>query len=112
MFSKCNVDCIHRGKNIARHRDSNTSLGFCCVYLLAEKILKSYFRVSVSVEQNKPRRQIKAAETISCSRRSVNASEVNDDTRNSFVLLTYDNLWLYVSQRDNQVMIQSSYGNC
>jgi hypothetical protein len=111
MFSKCSVDCIHNGKNNARHRASKTSLEFCR-YLVVKKALEEDLKESMSVARKKSWTKSNTTEAISCSRRSVNASKVNDDIHNSSMLLTYDNLRLCVSQRDNQVMIESPYGNC
>jgi hypothetical protein len=80
MFSKCRVDCIHSGKNIARHSDSNTDVRFCRTYCVAEKALNSDLRVSMSVSRYKSRTKIRTAEAMSCSRSSVKADEVNNRT--------------------------------
>jgi hypothetical protein len=79
MFSKCSVDCIHRGKNIARNRDSNIDLQFCWRYLVVEETLNSDLRVCMLMPRYKSRKTIRTAEAMSCSSRSVKAGKVNDD---------------------------------
>jgi hypothetical protein len=98
MFSKCSVDCIHSGKNIARHRDSNIDLQFCWRYLVVEETLNSDLRVCMLMPRYKSRKTIRIAEAMSCNRRSVNAGEVNDNIHSVCSILTYDNLGLRQSE--------------